>query len=131
MGPKGVDQVLGASGYVDDDFHLRQIAAGQSEQSSAVDGSAYSPRWFGLSRASTQAGGAPDQDKTDLGFHYGNTTDFVVTFGYKPEKKIKQLRTRGLRCEKLGAPRGGAARCLTSPARLRHLCGTLAEELCG
>lgn len=131
MDPSGADQALGADGYQDDDFRLRQVRAGQREQSSAVDGSPFASRWLGLSRASTHAGGAPDQDKSDLGFHYGNATDFVVTFGYKPERKIRQLRVRGTRCEKLGAPRGGAARCLASPARVRRLCGPLAEELCG
>jgi parallel beta-helix repeat protein len=127
----GLDNVLGRHGHADDDFHLRQIDAGQSEQSSGVDGSPFTPRWLGLNRGSTHTGGAPDLGKADIGFHYGNATDFVVNFKYKPERKIRQLRGRSLRCERLAAPKGGAARCLSSLPRLRRQCGTLAEELCG
>jgi parallel beta-helix repeat protein len=131
MDPSGLDQVLGADGRADDDFRLRQVLAGQAEQSSAVDASPYGTRWLGLTRASTHAGGMPDRDKGDLGFHYGNTTDFVTTFRYRPEQKIRQVRGRAMRCERLGAPGGGRARCLTSLTRLRRMCGPLAEALCG
>ena len=127
--PTGPDQTLGGPGHGDDDFHLRQILAGQTEQSSAVDGSPFTARWFGLTRSSTETGGTPDSAQADLGFHYGNETDLVSPFKKAVGKKIAQLRGRALTCQKLGSR--GASRCVNSLHRLRRLCGQLAEKLCG
>ena len=127
--PTGADQVLGGLGRSDDDFHLRQILAGQTEQSSAVDGSPFSARWFALTSGSTETDGAPDTARADLGFHYGNETDLVSPFKKGVARKVAQLRHRALSCQKLGSR--GTSRCVNSLARLRRQCGSLAEKLCG
>jgi len=127
--PTGPDQVLGGFGRSDDDFHLRQILAGQTEQSSAVDGSPFSARWLALTHSSTETDGAPDTAQADLGFHYGNETDLVSPFKKGVAHKVAQLRQRALSCQKLGSR--GTSRCVNSLARLRHQCGSLAEKLCG
>jgi len=127
--PTGPDQVLGGLGRTDDDFHLRQILAGQTEQSSAVDGSPFSARWFALTTSSTETNGAPDMAQADLGFHYGNQTDLVSPFKKGVTRKVAQLRHRALSCQKLGSR--GTSRCVNSLARLRRQCGSLAEKLCG
>jgi parallel beta-helix repeat protein len=132
--PAGADRVLGDSGHADDDFHLRQLLAGQTEQSAATDAGAVTAAALGLSHASTQTGGAPDSSRADIGFHYGNKTDFVSGFAAPIEARIGQLRARALQCERLGTrARVGRARCLTQIAllgRLKRLCGPRTDELC-
>ena len=70
--PAGRDGILGGSGYVDDDFHVQQRAAGQSATSPAVDNGSDLARHLKLSRASTRSDGRPDSGYVDAGYHYDN-----------------------------------------------------------
>lgn len=68
--PSGWDGVLGGAGFRDDTFHLRQIAAGQSENSPAVDFSNVTAVEAGLDARTTRVDFVTDQGRLDLGFHY-------------------------------------------------------------
>jgi len=68
--PAGADGVLGGTGFADDDFHLSQLAAGQSQQSPAVDAGEATAQAAGLATRTTRTDGAPDDGAVDLGFHY-------------------------------------------------------------
>ena len=130
VAPSGVDTQLGVPFHWDDDFRLRQLAAGQPEQSSAVDGSPLSSKALQLSSGSTNTLGQPDQGKADLGFHYGNIGDFVSGRG-SVTKRVRALRKRGAKCERLGRRTGGAPACVgKSLTKVRNLCGPLAEQIC-
>jgi parallel beta-helix repeat protein len=134
LAPSGGDQILGRDGHWDDDFRLRQLAAGQTEQSAAVDGSPFKASSFGLDRASTHSGGAPDTGRADLGFHYASKADFLSGSGGRVERRIAKLRRRATKCEQLGIEaRVGRVRCIANPktlARLQHLCALQGVELC-
>ncbi len=67
LDPLGPDAVLATS---DADFRLRQVLGGQASNSRAVDGGSALVQEIGLA-GSTAAGGAPDTDRIDMGFHYG------------------------------------------------------------
>lgn len=70
--PSGPDTILGGSGFADDDFHLSQVAAGQPEDSAAVDAGVLSAAAVALSGASTRTDRQPDDGWVDAGYHYGN-----------------------------------------------------------
>lgn len=131
VGPSGADLQLGMPFQTDDDFRLRQIGAGQPEQSSAVDGSPLSAKALQLSSGSTHTGGEGDQGKADLGYHYGNAHDFV-SGGGNAKRRVRAIRARGARCERVGRRTdGGTPACLgTSLRKVRRLCGPLAEVIC-
>ena len=59
-------------GFADDDFHLNQKAAGQSDDSPALDAGAVSAAAVSLAEASTRTDGRPDRGTVDAGYHYGN-----------------------------------------------------------
>jgi parallel beta-helix repeat protein len=129
VAPSGPDLHLGVPFQADDDFRLRQIAAGQPEQSSAVDGSPLSAETLQLGGGSTHTGGEADFGRVDLGFHYGNQQDFVK----KAAGRVRKLRKRGAKCERLGRrpSGGGAPGCVgKSLQKIRNLCGPLAETIC-
>ncbi len=68
--PAGPDGILGgADGWADDDFRLAQTAAGQAQQSAAVDFGSGLAASLGVS-GSTATSGAPDAGVADIGFHY-------------------------------------------------------------
>ena len=131
VAPLGADLHLGVPFHADDDFRLRQIAAGQPEQSSAVDGSPLSSKSLQLSGGSTNTAGTTDLGKADLGFHYGNPRDFV-TARKSVTARVRALRSRGAKCERLGRrSNGGTPACVgASLHKVRRLCGPLAEEIC-
>jgi len=130
VAPAGADLHLGIPFQADDDFRLRQIAAGQPEQSSAVDGSPLAAKTLQLSGGSTHTGGQTDLGKADLGFHYGNPRDFVSA-RKSVTARVRALRTRGAKCERLGRRANGSAACVgTSLEKVRRLCGPLAEQVC-
>ena len=130
VAPSGADLQLGMPFHLDDDFRLRQIAAGQPEQSSAVDGSPLASRALQLSGGSTHTGGQTDLGKTDLGFHYGNPA--FVSGRRGVTRRVRALRKRGGKCERLGRRSGGGSpACIgVSLQRVRRLCGPLAEQIC-
>jgi parallel beta-helix repeat protein len=130
VAPSGADLQLGMPFHLDDDFRLRQIAAGQPEQSSAVDGSPLTSRALQLAGGSTHTGGQADFGKADLGFHYGNPPYVSARGGLA--RRVKALRKRGGKCERLGRRSGGGSpACVrVSLQRVRHLCGPLAEQIC-
>jgi parallel beta-helix repeat protein len=134
LDPSGSDQILGRNGHWDDDFRLRQLPAGQTEQSAAVDGSPFKASWFRLDRASTHSGGAADTGRADLGFHYASKADFVSGFGGRVEGRIAKIRRRATKCERLGIEaRLDRVRCITDPgtlARLQRLCALQGVGLC-
>jgi parallel beta-helix repeat protein len=133
--PSGDDQVLGEFGHADDDFRLRQLLAGQTEQSEAVDSGAMPASWFKLNRASTQTTGADDGGQVDLGFHYGNKTDFLSGFRRSLASRLRMLRSHATRCEELGdRARVARDRCVEDAElrrRLRRLCGLKDDGSCG
>jgi parallel beta-helix repeat protein len=131
VAPSGVDAQLGVPFQADDDFRLRQIAAGQPEQSSAVDGSPLSSKALQVSSGSTHTGGQADLGKADLGFHYGNGRDFT-TGRTSVTQRVRALRKRGAKCERLGRRSGGGAPACVGKSleKVRRLCGPLAEQIC-
>lgn len=70
VNPRGVDGCLGGRWSADDDFHLQQIAAGQTIDSPAVDFSADVPVTLELDARSTRTDGVPDANLVDVGYHY-------------------------------------------------------------
>ncbi len=131
VAPSGADLQLGVPFQADDDFRLRQIAAGQPEQSSAVDGSPLSSKAMQLAGGSTHTGGEVDSGRADLGFHYGNAHDFISRGS--AARRVRVLRKRGAKCERLGRrpAGGGSPACVgTSLQKIRRLCGPLAEQIC-
>lgn len=134
LDPSGSDQVLGRNGHWDDDFRLRQLPAGQTEQSAAVDGSPFKASWFRLGEASTHSGGAPDGGRADLGFHYASKADLLSGFRGRVEGRVAKLRRRATQCERLGIEaRVGRVRCIANPktlARLQRLCALQGVGLC-
>jgi nitrous oxidase accessory protein NosD len=78
ISPAGQDGILGGSGYADDDFHLSQIAAGQSMDSPAVDAGDITALQAGLSRLTTRTDNGPDNGKDDLGYHYPRQTGPLI-----------------------------------------------------
>jgi hypothetical protein len=135
VAPSGADQVLGGEGFADDDFRLRQLPAGQPEQSRAVDGSPIPARRLGLGRSTTATTASPDGGLADLGFHYGGKADFVSGLPGSLAGRLRALRRRAVRCERLGRREsGGITRCITDDRymrRLRAQCGPFVQELCG
>jgi parallel beta-helix repeat protein len=128
VAPAGADLQLGMPFHADDDFRLRQIDAGQPLQSSAVDGSPLSAKALQLASGSTHSGGALDQGRADLGFHYGNTGNLTNAAG---RRVLRAVRARAARCERLGRRDGGSPACLGKALRkVRRLCGPLAEVIC-
>jgi len=68
--PDGDDGILGGAGFRDDNFRLRQLAAGQPEQSPCVDFAPVNARSLGLDDRTTRSDGVPDRGTLDLGYHY-------------------------------------------------------------
>jgi parallel beta-helix repeat protein len=62
--PAGADQMLGGSGFADDDFHL------DANRSPAIDASALDAIDLGLTSMVARSDGRPDVGRADLGFHY-------------------------------------------------------------
>jgi parallel beta-helix repeat protein len=76
--PSGPDGLLGGDGFRDDDFHLSQLAAGQSIDSLAVDYAPVTAKSVALDRRSTRTDTVPDTDKLDLGYHYPAGTEATI-----------------------------------------------------
>lgn len=70
LDPAGPDGVLGGTGFLDDDFHLRQVLGGQSRNSPGVDAGFAAVADVGLS-GGTAAGMVHDFGRIDIGYHYG------------------------------------------------------------
>jgi len=70
VSPRGADNCLGGSRFWDDDFHLQQLAAGQSIDSPAVNFSRETAEMLGLDDRSTRTDGVADSGPADLGHHY-------------------------------------------------------------
>jgi parallel beta-helix repeat protein len=150
VAPAGVDHTLGESGHGDDDFRLRQVAAGQSVESSAVDASAIKARKLVLNAGSTRTDGRPDRGRTDLGFHSGNIADFRSRFQSKKSgpvfliqgqrrfsRTLKKLRKLAARCEikmerARDQRRAGKGPCVNRSARAKLIrkCGGAVEMAC-
>jgi len=146
--PAGLDNALGGSGYQDDDFRLAQASTGDGEESPAVDASAIKAKVLGLQHASTGGDGVRDRGAVDLGFHSGNTTDFVSKLRkIKRElvcrvqksfpKRVRRLRDEAMRCEEKVATarvqwRSGRGPCLekSSRVRLARRCGSAVYDVC-
>jgi parallel beta-helix repeat protein len=127
VAPPGADLVLGGLGHADDDFRLRQRVAGQTEDSTAVDASPFSATSLGLSHGSTESGGMADAGRADLGFHYGNKTDFVSALKGSLKGRVSRLRSRASKCQRLGTQaRVERVRCIARPDVLRRLQRTCA-----
>ena len=138
VAPAGSDQVLGGSGHDDDDFRLRQVAAGQASQSEAVDWSPIPSKKLRLHDAYTRTDGLPDLGPIDLGFHMGSRTDFLSGIKSRPESRIRALRKRAQKCERLAAKAAekrqtGRGPCLKAKAsaRLVKKCGRGIAAICG
>ena len=58
------------------DFHLQNIAAGQSVNSPCIDAGGESAVSAGMFRYSTSTLGTPDTGVVDLGYHYPMTDDY-------------------------------------------------------
>lgn len=71
VAPAGADGILGYGGFADDDFHLEQVAAGQSTTSIAVDAGVAAATSMGLAQGTTRTDSVADDGMADLGFHYG------------------------------------------------------------
>jgi parallel beta-helix repeat protein len=85
LDPLGPDLTLGGTGYADDDFHLKQVRAGQAVTSPAVNAGTDSARRFNLQLASTRSDGRGDFGFVDAGYHYHN-------FGRLPVRPQLRLR---------------------------------------
>jgi parallel beta-helix repeat protein len=149
IAPAGADGHLGGIGHADDDFRLRQLAAGQSVESAAVDASPIRPKKLGMGRAaSTRIDGAPDKGAVDIGFHFGNTTDFVISLRKKKgdllamvrrsaSKRVIQFRKQAILCEALATQaheerRIGQGACVKTSSRKKLIkkCGAVVEDIC-
>lgn len=85
--PAGPDGILGGSGFAADDFHLRQVPAGQNATSVAVGRGVAPAAVMGLDAGSTRTDGKPDTAVADVGFHYPSAN------GDRPrEKTITSLQ---------------------------------------
>ena len=110
----GPDDVLGGTGYVDDDFRLQQIRAGQANDSPGVDAGSASATVIGVG-GSTATGGLADVGRIDVGYHYEASGDAVVSLpapfmpvyvrangnaandGLSAESALPSIREAGLR----------------------------------
>jgi len=70
--PAGADGVLGGAGWLDDDFRLQQLAAGDVLQSPVVDAGSGAVEALDIS-GSTARNDQPDAGIADLGFHENAT----------------------------------------------------------
>jgi parallel beta-helix repeat protein len=68
--PPGEDGRLGGTAYVDDRFELQQLAAGQDENSPAVDLGVVSAKEVDLAGRTTRSDGVGDAGRVDVGYHY-------------------------------------------------------------
>jgi hypothetical protein len=81
--PGGPDGILGGDGFEDDLFQLQQIAAGQAEDSPAVDLARAPAEEVSLNDRSTRSDGVPDSEFLDLGYHYPNSDSAMDYFNDK------------------------------------------------
>jgi parallel beta-helix repeat protein len=149
IAPAGADGHLGGTGHADDDFRLRQLATGQAVESAAVDASPIKPKKLGMARAaSTRIDGAADKGGVDIGFHFGNTTDFVISLRKKKDdllamvkksvsKSVIQFRKQAVACEALATKaheerRIGRGACVKTSSRKKLVkkCGVVVEDVC-
>jgi len=149
IAPAGLDGHLGGAGFADDDFRLRQLATGQSVESIAVDASPLKARKLGMAKtASTRLDGVKDKRGVDLGFHAGNTSDFVVQLRKKKlnftsnvqksfDKRLRQFRSTAVKCEDLSTKareerRIGKGSCVKTGRRNKLIkkCGNVIEDIC-
>ena len=70
LDPDGADNVLGANNGTDDDFHIQQIAAGQSSNSLALDEGSGTAAGLGLDTGTTRTDSVMDAAVVDAGYHY-------------------------------------------------------------
>ena len=68
LDPPGDDEILGGTGWLDDDFRLQNLAAGDPYDSPSRDAGSGSPSDLDID-GSTSRDGAPDGGRADLGFH--------------------------------------------------------------
>jgi hypothetical protein len=135
--PPGADGILGGAGYVDDDFHLSQLAVGQIADSPAVDASGITAGKVKLSRASTRTDRGLDAGRSDLGFHFGAAVDLMTATGGRIAERLRQFRARAVQCDRktvkaqsaLDRGRGPCARS-AALARLERKCGTAVRAAC-
>jgi parallel beta-helix repeat protein len=148
MSPSGPDGILGGAGHADDNFRLPQRAAGQSVESIAVGAAAFKPKEVDLKSGTTRIDGFPDSGLVDLGFHVGNTSDFVSKLRRKRggvvatvlrsgPRRLRKLRAEAGRCgDKAAVAREqrseGKGACVQRQKlnRLVRQCGTAVEEVC-
>jgi hypothetical protein len=72
--PDGPDNVLGGNQGEDDDFHLSQIAAGQTATSPCVDAGSDDADDLGMDDKTTRTDNVLDSGIVDLGLHYSLET---------------------------------------------------------
>lgn len=70
VSPAGRDGVLGGENGADDDFRLQQRRTGHRADSPGVDAGSDDAIRIGLG-GTTATDGGPDQDRVDVGYHYG------------------------------------------------------------
>jgi parallel beta-helix repeat protein len=135
VAPAGTDGMLGDPGQADDDFHL--LSAVEGVQSHAVDASPFNPGKLGLQSSSTRRDGQPESGSVDLGFHFGNKTDFLFGFRKPLQMRLAALRKAAQRCERLArhaaAQRqnaGGPCAKPSSTQRLVRKCGAAVNVIC-
>jgi hypothetical protein len=78
IAPEGADGTRGGARFADDDFRLAQFAAGQMQQSDAVDAGSDDATALGAT-GTTATNGSPDTAAIDMGFHYGATDRAMVS----------------------------------------------------
>jgi parallel beta-helix repeat protein len=125
------EPLAGTTGPDGDDFRL--VLLSDAESAGAVP-----PDKLGLHKASTQIDGRQDDATVDLGFHFGNKTDFVDGFRKSPEQRLRALRKLAKRCEKLAfrarekfLDNRGPCLKKRAKARLLRRCGPIIEkEIC-
>ena len=79
--PTGADGILGGNGWMDDDFRLAQIAAGQSPESDAVGFGSDLASSLGVN-GSTSTTGSIDDGVVDLGYHYDSSMSALPAPSY-------------------------------------------------
>ena len=138
VAPAGTDGKLGGTGHQDDNFHLRQVSAGQGSDSPAVDASPLLVKQVSLQAAWTRTDGAPDSGNADLGFHRGSKADLVSGSGPPVDRRLKGLRKRAMKCERQAEKartdrERGRGACFKGGARKRlaRRCGPVVESVCG
>jgi hypothetical protein len=70
VNPNGPDGMLGGVQGEDDDFRYRQTAAGDGQDSPAVNAGSAAAANLGLDGKTTRSDNVPDMGRVDIGYHY-------------------------------------------------------------